>query len=150
MPNSYGELALVEQPALDLLAELGWTVVSATEETFGSDGSLGRDSTADVVLVHRLRDAIRNLNPAVPEMVREEALAEFVKDRSKMDRVRANKAVHDLLRDGYRASWRDDDGDDVHDTVRFIDFAHADENDWLAASQVRIAGELHNRRPDTI
>ncbi len=150
MQNPFNELAVVEQPALDLLADLGWTVVSATEETFGPDGSLGRDSTADVVLVHRLRDAIRNLNPGLPELVREEALAEFVKDRSKMDRVRANKAVHDLLRDGYRASWRDDDGDDVHDTVRFIDFAHADGNDWLAASQVRVAGELHNRRPDTV
>lgn len=150
MANPFNELAVVEQPALDLLAELGWMVVSASEETFGSAGTLGRDSTADVVLGHRLRDAIRNLNPAAPELVREEALAEFVKDRSKMDRVRANKAVHDLLRDGYRATWRNDDGDDEHDTVRFIDFRHADENDWLAASQVRIAGELHNRRPDTI
>ena len=33
------------------------------------------------------------------------------KDRSVMDRVRANREVHDLLRDGYRAEWRDDDGE---------------------------------------
>ncbi len=78
MPNPFNESAVVEQPALELLAELGWTVVNASEETFGSAGTLGRDSTADVVLVHRLRDAIRNLNPAVPDLIREEALAEFV------------------------------------------------------------------------
>jgi type I restriction enzyme R subunit len=150
MPNPFSEVALVERPALELLAELGWTVVSAAEETFGPAGTLGRDSTADIVLVHRLRDAIRNLNPTLPELVREDALVEFVKDRSRMDPVRANKAVYDLLREGYRASWRNDDGDDVHDTVQFVDFRHADENEWLAASQVRIAGVLHNRRPDTI
>lgn len=150
MRNPFNELAVVERPALDLLAELGWTVVSATEETFGPAGTLGRNSTADVVLLHRLRDAVRNLNPALPELVREEALAEFVKDRSRMDPVRANKALYDLLRDGYRVSWRNDDGDNIDDTVRFIDFGHADQNEWLAASQVRIAGELHNRRADVI
>ncbi len=151
MRSPFNELAVVEQPALDLLAELGWTVLSASEETFGPAGTLGRDSTADVVLVHRLRDAIDYLNPDLPELVRTEALAEVTKDRSRMDRVRANKAVHALLRDGYRATWRDDDGDDdVHDTVRYVDFGHAEENDWLAASQVRGAGELHNRRTDIV
>lgn len=150
MPNPFSEFEVVEQPALDLLAALGWTVVNAQDETFGPTGTLGRDSTADVILIHRLRAAIELLNPNVPELAQEEALAEFVKDRSRMDRVRANKAIHDLLRDGYRVSWRNDDGDDVHEAVQFIDFGSAGENDWLAASQVRIAGELHNRRTDTI
>ncbi|MCB1029376.1 MAG: type I restriction endonuclease subunit R, partial [Microthrixaceae bacterium] len=150
MVAQFGESAVVENPALDLLAELGWTVGNGGAEEFGSAGTLGRDSIADVVLVHRLRDAIVRLNPGLPALVAQEALDEFVKDRSAMDPVRANKAVHELLRDGYRASWRNDDGDDVYETVRFIDFAHADANDWLAASQVRIAGELHKRRSDTI
>jgi len=150
MAAPFGEIAVVERPALVLLEELGWTVRSAAQETFGPGGSLGRDSTADVVLVHRLRDAIRRLNPEVPELAREEALAELTKDRSRMDRVRANKEVHDLLRDGFRAAWRDDDGGDVYEVVRFVDLAHADENDWLAVSQLRIAGVLHVRRTDIV
>lgn len=31
MPNPFNELAVVERPALELLDELGWTVVSAKD-----------------------------------------------------------------------------------------------------------------------
>lgn len=146
----YSELGLVEQPALDLLAELGWDVVNAFSETLGPAGTLGRDSTHDVVLVHRVRDAIRDLNLDLPEQVREEALAAISRDRSLMDRVRANREVHELVRDGYRAEWVDDRGDKRYATVRYVDFRDSTNNDWLAASQVWIAGELHNRRTDVL
>jgi type I restriction enzyme, R subunit len=33
--SDYTEELLVEQPAIELFAELGWATVSATEETFG-------------------------------------------------------------------------------------------------------------------
>jgi type I restriction enzyme R subunit len=146
----YTESTLVERPALELLAELGWEVVDAYAETLGPAGTLGRDSIHDAVLVHRLRDALRWLNPRVPDEVREEALTAFTKDRSAMDPVRANRAVYDLLRDGYRAEWPDERGDRQYATVRFVDFHDSTKNDWLAASQVWIAGELHRRRVDTV
>ena len=147
---SFGEDALVERPALELLAELGWSVVSAWSETFGPAGTLGRDSMREVVLVHRLRDALSLLNPGVPEPAREEALEAIAKDRSVMDQVRANREVYDLLRDGYRAEWQDGSGDRQYATVRFIDFNDSEKNDWLAASQVWFAGELHRRRTDMV
>jgi len=149
-PGGYSEDGLVEQPALALLAELGWSVVNAWSETFGPAGTLGRDSMHEVVLVHRLRDALRWLNPEVPEPVREEALAAMARDRSVMDRVRANREVHDLLRDGYRAEWLDDRGEMQFATVRFVDFTDSTKNDWLAASQVWVAGDLHRRRTDVV
>jgi len=146
----YSEDGLVERPALELLEELGWEVVNAFSETFGPGGTLGRDSMHEVVLVHRLRDAIRFLNPEVPGAIREEALAELAKDRSVMDRVRANREVHGLLRDGHSAEWSDDRGDRQFATVRYIDFTDSTKNDWLAASQVWVAGELHRRRTDVV
>jgi type I restriction enzyme R subunit len=148
--GTYSEAGLVEEPALELLAELGWEVVNAWGETLGPAGTLGRDSMHEVVLVHRLRDAIRLLNPEVPELVREEALAAVIKDRLVMDRVRANREVHDLLRDGYRAEWSDDRGEKQFATVRFVDFSDSTRNDWLAASQVWVAGDLHRRRTDVV
>ena len=36
--HAYTEDQLVEQPAIGLFAELGWTTVSALEETFGAIG----------------------------------------------------------------------------------------------------------------
>ena len=140
----------MERPALESLTDLGWTVVDAYRETLGPAGTLGRDSIHDVILSHRLRDAIQALNPGVPDLVREEALGAITKDRSVMDATRANREVHQLLRDGYRAEWRDDHGDPAFATVRYLDFNDSTKNNWLAASQVWVAGELHRRRADTI
>ena len=55
--HAYTEDQLVEQPAIGLFAELGWTTVSALEETFGATGTLLRETKGEVVLVSRLRTA---------------------------------------------------------------------------------------------
>ena len=149
-PGQYTEAGLVEEPALEVLADLGWEVVNAFSETFGPGGTMGRDSMHDVVLIHRLRDAVSALNASVPEHIREEALDAITKDRSVMDRVRANREVHDLMREGYRAEWVDDRGEKQFATVRFVDFLDSTKNDWLAASQVWFAGDLHRRRTDVV
>jgi type I restriction enzyme R subunit len=149
-PRRFTEAELVERPALELLSQLGWEVLDAYGETLGAAGTLGRDSIHEVVLSHRLRDALRVLNPTAPNVIREEALAAVTRDYSVMDPTRANKELHTLLRDGYQAEWRDDRGDPSFAVVRYIDFTDSSKNDWLAASQVWIAGEMHRRRADMI
>ena len=64
MPHAYTEDQLVEQPAISLFAEVGWTTVSASEETFGATGTLLRETKSEVVLVPKLRVALERLNPA--------------------------------------------------------------------------------------
>jgi len=150
MPSPYTEGGLVEQPALELLGQLGWTVVNAFGETFGPAGTLGRDSIRDVVLTHRLREALRRLNPQVPDVVRGEALDALARDRSRMDRVRANREVHELIREGYRAEWQNERGERQYATVQYADFGDSAKNDWLAAAQVWVAGALYRRRADTV
>jgi len=49
-----------------LFAELGWTTVSALEETSGATGTLRRETKSEVVLVSRLHAALAWLNPALP------------------------------------------------------------------------------------
>jgi type I restriction enzyme R subunit len=146
----YTEGGLVEQPSLKLLQQLGWIVVNGFQETFGPAGTLGRDSMHDVVLIHRLRDALQDLNPLIPAMIRDEALAAVVRDRSLMDGVRANREVHELVRDGYRAEWADDHGERQYATVQYIDFRDSTKNEWLAVSQMWFAGDLYRRRTDTV
>ena len=60
----YGELALVEMPAIDLLTSLGWSFKSQYAETFGELGSEGRESESQVILARSLRAALVALNPA--------------------------------------------------------------------------------------
>ena len=49
-PHAYTEDQLVEQPAIGLFPELGWTMVSASDEIFGAGGTLGRESSGEAVL----------------------------------------------------------------------------------------------------
>ena len=56
--GAYTEGQLVEQPAIVLFAELGWQTASAMEETFGASGTLGRETSEEVVLEPRLRAAL--------------------------------------------------------------------------------------------
>lgn len=67
MSHAFTENHLVEQPAIDLFAELGWKIVSASEESFGANGTLGRETKSEVVLIQKLRTVLERLNPARPE-----------------------------------------------------------------------------------
>lgn len=143
------EYDYVEKPSMALLEELGWTPVDAFHETLGAQGTLGRDSQRDVVLTHRLRFAMRKLNAAhVPDLVINEAVEAITKDRSIMDRVRANREVYDLLRDGYRAEWADEQSERRIETLRFLDLSDPANNDLLAVQQMWVKGHLHSRRLD--
>ena len=105
-PSDYTEEHLVEQPAIQLFAELGWATVSATEESFGATGTLGRETKSEVVLVPRLRAALERLNPALPADAINSAIDELARDRSAMSLAAANREVWDLLRDGIRSRSR--------------------------------------------
>ena len=149
-PGRLTEDELVEQPALRLLAELGWEVASAFDEVLGPAGTLGRDSQSEPVLGHRLRDALRYLNPGLPQSALDEAAEQLLRDRSAMDRVRANREVYDLLRDGARVETTVSGGERRTVAVRFVDWNHTDANDWLAVSQFWIAGDMYKRRADVV
>ena len=149
-PGRLSEDALVEQPALRLLAQLGWEVVDGFDENLGPAGTLGRDSQSEAVLGHRLRDSLRSLNPGVPQAALDEAAEQLVEDRSAMGRVRANREVYDLLREGAKVEVAGDDGERRVVTVRFIDWDRAGANDWLAVSQFWLSGDMYRRRADVV
>ena len=67
---------LVQQTFADHLRDrLGWESVYAySTETFGPQGTLGRASERDVVLVRDLRASLERLNPNLPESAREQAV----------------------------------------------------------------------------
>ena len=53
---------------------LDWDeAVNCYDEKFGIDGTLGREISADVILVPRLRKALRTLNPDIPSDAIEQA-----------------------------------------------------------------------------
>src|SRR6266576_1978190 len=107
MTGSYTEDYLVEQPAVDLFAKLGWGAVSASDEALGLAGTLGRETKSEVVLLPKLRAALERLNPALPADAINSAITELARDRSAMSLAAANRDVWDLLRDGVTVSVPD-------------------------------------------
>jgi type I restriction enzyme R subunit len=153
-PSGFSEQDLVEKPALALLEHLGFEVINAYTEQFGPDhvasGAPGRDDRSQVVLRHRLRPKLTELNPGLPPAALDTALDQLVLDRSAMDRVRANQAVWRLLRDGAKVTFTDDDGSRITETARFVDWSKSGSNDFLAVSQFWVVGPLHTRRCDIV
>jgi hypothetical protein len=62
----YSEDALIETPTLALLKDLGWENANCLNGSFGAEGTLGRKTSSEVVLLSRLRPALERFNPELP------------------------------------------------------------------------------------
>lgn len=150
-PKGYTEGALVEQPAIALLAELGWKTFDAYSEFDRGVSPLGRETKADVILRTCLREALLRLNPDVSVDSVHQAIEELSRDRSRMSAVAANREVYHLLKNGVRVPVPDPEGDgETVEVVRLIDWDNPANNDFLICSQLWISGEMHTRRADLI
>ncbi len=151
MSHAYTEDQLVEQPAIGLFEDLGWETVSAAEEVFGAAGILGRTTKMEAVLTGRLRMALEKLNPTLPPEAITTAMDELTRNRSAMSPAAANRAVHELLKQGIKVSVPDKErGGQKPERVRVIDWENPEGNDFLLVSQMSIQGPLYLRRPDLI
>ncbi len=155
--QDYSEDALVEQPAIQLFGALGWETLNCYHETLGPDGTLGRETFAEVVLVRRLRAALQRLNPAASREAITLAIEELTRDRSALSPAHANRAIYHLLKDGVKIRLRAEGGGDDEtgdgervETVRIVDWEHPQRNDYLLASQFWVSGELYRRRADLV
>jgi type I restriction enzyme R subunit len=151
VPHDYNENQLVEQPAIQLFAELGWRFVSAKDEVFGFTGTLGSETKSEAILIPRLRSALERLNPQLPPEAIALALTELTHDRSTKALVTANREVYDLLKDGVTVSVPDrDQGGQKTVRVRVVDWQNPAANDFLLANQFSVTGTLYTGRPDLV
>ncbi|WP_323943731.1 type I restriction endonuclease subunit R [Aeromonas hydrophila] len=137
----------MEQEVLGWLAEMGYRVVSGYDVAPDSDNSW-RANFNQVLLLDQLRGAIARLNPSVPLVAREDALAQVV-NLDTPAQLSANRAFHRLLVNGVPVQYQRD-GETVGDFVRLVDFEEPTANEWLAINQFTIKGPKHTRRPDII
>src|SRR5438552_5883869 len=138
----------VEEATLSWFSKLGFTVSHALHLA-PDESAAERDSFADVVLFGRLRDAISQLNAAIPDDAREEAMRKVLRHDAP-SLVGNNRAFHHMLRDGVTVEYRRDDGSIAGDHVRLIDFDNPDANDWLVVNQFTVVEGQNNRRPDIV
>lgn len=148
--NPYTEDYLVEQPAMELLQSIGWETKNCYEEVFGKEGTLGRETTSEVVLTRYLYDAIKRINPGADMDAIEFAIDEITKDRSSLSAVSANQEIYKLLKDGVPVTYRDDYDEEVDGRVYVMDWKEPENNTYLMVNQLWVTGQVYKRRLDVV
>ena len=140
--------SVVEQAALAWLESAGWRVLHGADIAPGEPGA-ERDDYGQVILTQRLRDALAQLNPALPADALEDAFRQLTRPEG-ADLIQHNRAVHRLLVNGVTVEYRTPAGDIRGAQAQAIDFDHPEGNDWLAVNQFSVVESKHSRRPDVV
>jgi type I restriction enzyme R subunit len=145
MRNSISENE-IEEIALSYLQNLGYSYILGT--TLSPDGEHPERQYTDVVLATRLRDAIDKLNPTITQDAKEDALKKVLRTESPNALIN-NETFHKYLTEGVDVEVRTADGI-RGEKVYIVDFANAENNEFLAINQFTIIEGSQNKRPDLI
>lgn len=129
----------IEQMALQILKMQGYESIN---------GSSIERKYNEVVLIHRLQEAIDKLNPGVPVEVREEALRNILRVEH-TTLIANNESFHKLLTEGVDVKGRED-GQIKTFKVWLIDFENPINNDFAAVNQLTVLEKQTKKRPDVI
>jgi len=150
--GAYTEDTLVQQTTAEYLEQqLGWESVYAyNTETFGPDGTLGRASDREVVLVRYLREKLVELNPGLPEAAYDDAVRQITATVATQTMLATNREKYALHKDGVQVTYRNDKGERVRDRLRVFDFDKPENNHFLCVRELWVRGELYRRRADIV
>jgi type I restriction enzyme R subunit len=151
----HSEDRLVQQTFADHLRDrLGWESVYAYHtETFGPQGTLGRSSERDAVLVRDLSAALARLNPDLPEGARQQAVEKLTRVDFSRSLIQHNREFYGFIRGGVPVEWREADGTGRYARASVIDFRDATNNRFLAVRELKVQGirvPHYNRRADLV
>ncbi|MGL4175164.1 MAG: type I restriction endonuclease subunit R [Dermatophilaceae bacterium] len=136
-----------EQLAIERLAELDvWEPLHGPAT---APGSGYRESWADPVWPTRLLDALVRLNPSVPTVHLQQAVADVLAPKSQ-DAITENHRLHEYLVHGYRGlSYTEPDGREENPTVRLVS-ERPEQNEYHAVNQVTVRVGERERRFDVV
>ena len=137
----------IEEFAINLLEHLGYQYIYAPDIAPDTDQA-ERASYEDVLLVERLQNAIRRINPNIPHDSQEEALKEIQRINSP-ELLNNNEAFHRMLTEGIKVSYQKD-GNQRGDLVWLIDFENPENNEFVVANQFTVIEDGNTKRPDVI
>lgn len=137
----------IETLAIERLKILGYQYIHGTDIAPDST-SPERESFADVLLIERLRSAVKRINPTIVQPALDEAI-KTIQRISSPELLANNEAFHRLMTEGVNVSYQKD-GSQRGDLVWLIDFANPDNNEFLVVNQYTIIENNQNKRPDLI
>ena len=152
MSYDYSENILVQESAGNLLArELGWDVqFGYNREVLGKDGTFGRGSYREILLVRYFREALKKFNPWITDNQLSEAQQVLEKRLSTASLLQVNEEKYFLIRDGIPVTVKKPNGKRVMKKAMVIDFQNPQNNYFLAIKELKIHGDLYRRRTDIV
>jgi type I restriction enzyme R subunit len=136
----------LEEATIEILEELDYEHLYGPDIAPDSDNP-EREDLREVILKNRVLDAIRQINPTLPEEAIEEAYRKIITFNSPILEEN-NRYFHKLMVEGIDVTFKKN-GIIKTEKAYIIDFINADKNDFLVVNQFRIE-ELEKRRPDVI
>ena len=152
MSYDYSENILVQESAGNLLRdELGWDIRFAyNTEVLGKNGTFGRKSYHEILLLRYFREALKKLNPWMNDNQISEAQKVLVNRLSTSSLLQVNEEKYFLIRDGIPVSVKKPNGQTETKKAAVIDFQNPDNNYFLAVKELKIHGDLYRRRTDIV
>lgn len=149
---SYTEDTLVQQTTAEYLEkELGWDSVYAyNNETFGSDGLLGRKSDREVVLTRYLEQKLVELNAGLPDEAYDDAVRQITASAATQTLLATNREKYALLEEGVLVTFGNEKNERVRQRLRVFDFDNPENNHFLCVRELWVRGDLYRRRADII
>jgi len=141
----------IEQIVLELLCDVnGYTVLYGLDLT---EGKNPERVLTEAILQARLRSAINRINPHIPNETREYAVQKAlvgVNSISSPFIIDNNEAFHRLLTEGVDVKFSMGEGKSRTDKVWLIDFAHPENNEFLAVHQFTFIEGNARKRLDIV
>ena len=152
MSYDYSENILVQESAGNLLRdELGWDVRFAyNTEVLGKNGTFGRESYKEILLLRYFHEALKTLNPWMNESQISEAQKVLENRLSTSSPLQVNEEKYFLIRDGIPVTIKKPNGQTETKKAAVIDFQNPDNNYFLAVKELKIHGDLYHRRTDIV
>ena len=152
MSYDYSENILVQNSTGNLLQnELGWDVQFAyNTEVLGDNGTFGRKSYKEMLLVHYFKAALKRLNQWINDNQIIEAINLLERHLSTSSLLQINEEKYFLISDGIPVTVKKPNGQTEIKKALVIDFKNVDNNEFLAVKEMKIHGDLYRRRTDIV
>jgi type I restriction enzyme R subunit len=138
----------LEQAALEWFEELNYEITFAPDLSPGGDYP-ERSDYSDVILEERLKDALKRINPDLPQEALDDALHQILVPLNPA-LIDNNHLFQKMVTDGVNATFRASDGRIVSKQVKVFDFEKIENNDFLAVNQFTVIENRVEKRPDVV
>jgi type I restriction enzyme R subunit len=146
------EDTLVQATTADYLEEhLGWESVFAyNNETYGTEGTLGRLSDKEVVLTRYLGEALVKFNPGLPNAAYQDALRQITEAPVTENTLQINQEQYELIKSGILVQFRNKKGELEKKRLKIFDFDNPENNHFLCVRELWVRGDIYRRRADIV